>query len=68
MKEVSPCKDCPNRTPGCHDSCDKYKLWRDMYQAQVKELKETGNRWLRPWSPSHEKYYRKENRFLRYNY
>lgn len=27
MKD-SPCKDCPNRTPGCHSTCDGYKEFR----------------------------------------
>lgn len=27
MKD-SPCKDCPNRTPGCHGTCDGYKEFR----------------------------------------
>ena len=23
-KSVSPCKDCPDRTLGCHSNCEKY--------------------------------------------
>ena len=29
-----PCKDCPDRTPGCHDSCERYREFR----AQQVEL------------------------------
>lgn len=24
----SPCKDCPERFPGCHGKCDKYNKWK----------------------------------------
>lgn len=28
MKEVeNPCKDCPERSVGCHGSCDRYAEW-----------------------------------------
>ena len=29
-----PCKDCPDRTPGCHGSCERYREFR----AQQVEL------------------------------
>lgn len=31
-----PCKDCPNRHPGCHGSCEKYQIWRKEWE-QLKE-------------------------------
>lgn len=31
-----PCKDCPNRHPGCHGSCEKYQTWRKEWE-QLKE-------------------------------
>lgn len=33
------CKDCMNRTVGCHSTCDSYKSWKD----ELSEKKE----WLR---------------------
>lgn len=26
--DIAPCKDCRNRRPGCHDTCERYKTWR----------------------------------------
>ena len=26
--DIAPCKDCRNRRPGCHDTCERYKAWR----------------------------------------
>ena len=30
---VSPCKDCAERHPCCHDSCGKYGAWKDERDA-----------------------------------
>ena len=30
----SPCKDCPDRTVGCHGKCEKY----EAYRVKVDEL------------------------------
>lgn len=35
-REIAPCKDCPDRIPGCHDSCDRYKEWK----SQLEKLNE----------------------------
>jgi sulfatase maturation enzyme AslB (radical SAM superfamily) len=45
MNEIAPCKDCPDRHPACHGSCDKYKEWSERYQAQQKHLAENKFRW-----------------------
>ena len=29
MKAVVPCKDCKNRSQGCHCNCDKYKKYKE---------------------------------------
>lgn len=30
----APCKDCPERHPGCHGTCERgYREWRAMYEA-----------------------------------
>ncbi len=32
----NPCKDCPDRYPGCHAKCERYKSWKKEWD----ELKE----------------------------
>lgn len=38
----SPCKDCTDRTMGCHGRCDKYKAYRvevdKLYEARAKSI------------------------------
>ena len=36
MIPKSPCKDCPDRHPVCHDSCEKYLDYRDKHIEKVK--------------------------------
>jgi hypothetical protein len=55
MMEHSPCKDCPDRHTACHDSCDKYKEWKERYQAQQQHLKDNKYRMLVPMSEAREK-------------
>lgn len=59
MKEVSPCKDCSDRHPACHGSCEKYKAWAERDHAQKKHLEETKNRWCVPMTAAREKAYSK---------
>lgn len=33
FKQVSPCKDCMNRTVACHDSCYTYKKWKSAFDG-----------------------------------
>lgn len=36
MSRNFPCtKDCPERYPGCHDHCDKYKTARAKYDERM---------------------------------
>lgn len=55
MKEIAPCKDCTEKHLACHDSCEKYKAWKDRYNAQQKHLKNNRHRFDVPWSASREK-------------
>lgn len=32
------CKGCTERTPGCHDHCEKYKAEKAEYLARKKEI------------------------------
>lgn len=75
MREDSPCHGCTERFLACSDRCPKdkrgeygHKAWLNRIHAQKKDLKETGNRWSRPWSASQEKRHRKEIQFSRYGY
>ena len=57
MKEISPCKDCSERHPICHGSCEKYQEWKNRDQAQKKHLQENKNRWAIPMTSAREKAY-----------
>lgn len=35
-----PCKDCNNRTVGCHGSCEKYITAKAAYDAEKELLRE----------------------------
>lgn len=37
MRTMSPCRDCPDRHPGCHGKCEKYLA----YQKTTKAYRET---------------------------
>lgn len=32
----TPCKDCPDRRPGCHSGCDRYRAWQKEW-SRLKE-------------------------------
>lgn len=34
---ASPCKDCPDRTVGCHGECEKYKAYKRANEAHKQE-------------------------------
>ena len=36
----APCYGCPDRYPGCHDHCDKYKEWKAKYDEAKKRSEE----------------------------
>jgi hypothetical protein len=50
MNENAPCLNCPEKYPGCHDHCDKYKEWKERYQAQQKHLADNKYRMCIPRS------------------
>lgn len=31
--------DCPNRTPGCHGKCERYKNAKEAYEKRKAELR-----------------------------
>ena len=36
---ITCCNECPNRFPGCHGSCEKYKKARAEYDAKRAEAR-----------------------------
>ena len=36
-RKPSPCRECDARHIGCHDQCEKYKIWRDGVDGVIKE-------------------------------
>ena len=34
----APCKDCVNRTVGCHSTCDKYRKFADEHKEYVRKV------------------------------
>ncbi len=44
---AAPCKDCTNRTPGCHDRCYDYKAWK----AEQEKIRQAEKEYLsKPFS------------------
>lgn len=29
------CKDCPARSPACHDNCERFAAWRAAHEAET---------------------------------
>ena len=42
-----PCtRDCPDRVPGCHGTCPKYKAWTEKRDAEKKARAEYNERYV----------------------
>jgi len=40
MRKIAPCKNCPDREPGCHSECERYAEWRKEHdKGKAKEKK-----------------------------
>ena len=37
-KEKSGCYKCPDRTPGCHGSCERYLAWKKELQERQAQM------------------------------
>ena len=37
LAQICPCKDCKERYPACHATCDKYSAWRHRYDKDKAE-------------------------------
>ena len=41
---MSPCYQCTDRYPGCHQYCDKHMLWKDAEDRRKETICEAKNR------------------------
>lgn len=42
QRTFPPCtRDCPDRIPGCHGSCEKYKTWKAEIEARNQAIKQS---------------------------
>ena len=48
MKAMSPCFDCPNRAPGCHDP-EKCQPWAE-YFAACQKLRDARTDYAKTWT------------------
>lgn len=39
-REISPCKDCIDRNPGCHDKCKMHGEWKERLNKLNRARKE----------------------------
>lgn len=46
---LPPCKDCAEKTPGCHDSCNRYGAWQ--VQNERKRAWERQHNQAAPYDP-----------------
>ena len=50
-----PCRDCEDRTRGCHDRCPEYQSWKEAHQAAVADYRKRYTELI--WKSSHERYF-----------
>lgn len=55
MREDPPCRFCTDKYTACHDHCDKYKEWKERYQAQQKHFEDNKYRLNVPMTHAREK-------------
>lgn len=36
---LSPCYRCDNRSPGCHDICEVYKIWKEKQTKEKEDIR-----------------------------
>ena len=40
VKQLSPCTKCTERYLACHDSCEKYKEWKDFFDTDKQKYQD----------------------------
>lgn len=44
IRDDPPCKGCPDRRTPCHDTCERYKEWKQRLEELNKARREYANR------------------------
>ena len=39
------CFECPERHPACHDTCEKYKAAKDVWEAKKRSIKKVRDKY-----------------------
>ena len=39
MSKEPPCKDCADRSAGCHGTCHRYKDWHEQHVQRQREIR-----------------------------
>lgn len=42
-RTLTPCLDCPDRFPACHDHCERYQLWKEDHERKRAEARKQEN-------------------------
>ena len=50
-RETPPCKDCKERFPACHGSCDRYKDWKKRLEKVNEERKKYNSKPFVQYNP-----------------
>lgn len=56
------CKGCPDRKPGCHDQCERFKAWQHPKKAELSyiyDMTHTMSCYHRTYEDKHRKQGRK---------
>lgn len=59
---LPPCKDCPDRYPGCHDHCEKesYLEWRRLRELKRQDEQARSSKNIADLLPSDERYHKRK--------
>ena len=57
----APCKNCPDRSLGCHDHCEKYKAYKQEHK-ELNDLKRKAIQSENDWYALRRHHQRKEYR------
>lgn len=55
-----PCKDCQNRRTACHDTCERFKAYKDEREAEkayTKQMNDSGR--VEPYNHYNDMHYRR---------
>ena len=55
MSIKSPCKDCFERTVGCHSTCENYISFKKEWDARQEQIRDTKKKEYAYWLSKHER-------------